>query len=155
MPLVAPKRLSFSWSNAETTTRLKEIQTPDHTTKPLWGLWLFKDQLSLAAVIGLSVITFFFLPNWRIFLGLSANETSQTFLRLYRQKTCTQMFLGYTIHITYSKTENKQKHDKLFKQFSDHVWKQKGLLPVRLNQRSLWLGDCFWIKETGIFQWFG
>ena len=33
--------------------------------------------------------------------------------------------------------------------------KQELLSLVRLNQHSPLLGDCFWIKETRIFQWLG
>lgn len=93
--LVVPQGLSSSYSNAETTTRRKEIQTPDRTMNPLKRPWLFKDQLGLAAIIRLSVMTLFF-SKVKNFPWTLCQQNIKDLSKSYRRKTC--VFLSYTVH---------------------------------------------------------
>lgn len=74
---------------------------------PLKGPWLFKDQLSLAAVIRLGIMTsFFFFPKVKNFPWTLCQQNITDFFKPYREKRVCSLAILY---ITYSKTQNKNK----------------------------------------------
>lgn len=127
----------------------KETQTLCHTINSLRRPQSLKDQLSLARVIWLSVMTFL-PPNERILLGFCQQNTDIS--EAYRQKIHVQRFLGYTTyHLEFQNKTNTKSSVRNLLVYPDLLWKQEGSLLVRLNQHSLLLGDCFWLKEIRIF----